>query len=106
VRLRICHDADRVAAAVDEFVHIVAQIVELREDLFRVEIEDLAVFVELDLAADIVEKGHADLFFELADHLREEGLGNAQLVGRFGDVFELRSHAEVLQIANFHSCPP
>ena len=41
-------------------------------------------------------------FFQLADHLREKGLGHAQLVGRLGDVLELRRHAEVLQIANFH----
>ena len=57
---------------------------------------------ELNLAADAVEQGDLELFFELADARRHACLRGMQALGGSAERAELRDPVEGLELANVH----
>ena len=98
----ICKNSDAAGLAFYHGVHIVAEIIHLNQYFFGMTVENLAVFVELDFPADIVEQRDAHLSFELTDDFCEERLSHAKLFRGLCNVLHFGGQAKEPDIAYFH----
>lgn len=91
-------DGDGVGLLDLELVDLGGDVVELAEDGLGVGEKDLAVVVEDDVAPLAVEEFGAELVLDAGEGVGEGGLGDAKLIGGFGDVLAFSDGDEILEL--------
>ena len=95
----------RPRAAVGDPAYAPDALLDGAEDPGRLVVQELSGGGQADVAGGAGEEGGAELLLELADGLRERGLGDVEALGGPAEVAGLRDGGEVAKVSQLHGRP-